>query len=148
METSTSHFCPECGATLTDGVSCQEIFDSFLVLEFTDPTYGEVHMLTVACFMIQHGRYGAEALTWIAQKLRENLEEGLPAAQIRKQAAKETRQTTRAWKVTRRPGDPPQPKIAWSLTIADVASNYHDAAGYREWITRWARATLSDLRSA
>jgi hypothetical protein len=34
-------------------------------------------MLTVACFMIQHGRYSDEALAWIAQKLCANLNDTL-----------------------------------------------------------------------
>jgi hypothetical protein len=69
--------CSECGAVLQDESSCQEIFDSFLALEFEDPAYGEVHFLTVACFMIQHQRYSDEALAWIAQSLRAYLEEGV-----------------------------------------------------------------------
>ncbi|QYR19267.1 hypothetical protein KZ483_15075 [Paenibacillus sp. sptzw28] len=28
-----------------------------LALEFSDPGYGRVHFLTVACFIIQHNRY-------------------------------------------------------------------------------------------
>src|SRR5512138_3523416 len=87
--------CPECGALLADGSSCQALFESLLALEFTDPGYGQVHMLTVACFMIQHGRYSDEALTWIEKNLRAFLEEGQPAQQIRRQAQKETRQDNR-----------------------------------------------------
>ncbi len=138
--------CPECGALLPKDTTCQAIFDQFLVLEFTDPGYGEVHMLTVACFMIQHGRYSDEALIWIEQQLRANLDEGIPAGQIRRQAAKEANQSRRTWKVTRRPDAPPQAKIGWSVTIADVAANYHDANSYRQWVKRWARATLMDMQ--
>jgi hypothetical protein len=138
--------CPECGAMLDDGNSCQEIFDSFLVLEFTDPAYGEVHMLTVACFMIQHGKYSDEGLTWMEQKLRENLEQGISPQQIRRQSARETSQGTRTWKVTRQKGAPPQPKISWSMTIADVAENYSDAAQYRELVKKWAFTTLHEMK--
>ena len=59
--------CAECGAIIDQEESCQEIFDRFLVLEFSDPEYGAVHFLTVACFMIQHRRYSDAALGWIAQ---------------------------------------------------------------------------------
>lgn len=51
-----SNGCSECGAVFNETNSCQAFFDSFQVLEFTDPGYNEVHMLTVACFMIRHGR--------------------------------------------------------------------------------------------
>ena len=53
--------CTECGAAL-DETTCQSIFDSFLVLEFSEAAYGAVHMLTVACFMIQYRRYSDEGL--------------------------------------------------------------------------------------
>jgi hypothetical protein len=140
------NICPECGAILNEGSSCRTIFDSFLVLEFTKPAYGEVHMLTVACFMIQHRRYSDEALNWIEEKLRANLEGGIPAEQIRRQASKETGQGKRTWKVTRRSGDSPLQKIAWSMTIADVASKYHDAESYRDCINQWARTTLLEMK--
>jgi hypothetical protein len=138
--------CPECGAILSENTSCQVIFDSFLVLEFTDPAYGEVHMLTVACFMIQHGRFSDEALNWIEHKLCANLDEGMSPQKIRLQAAKETDQGKRAWKVTRRPDDPPLPKIAWSKTIADVASNYQDAESYRDLVMKWTRTTTAEMK--
>lgn len=141
-----SKICPECGAIISEDSSCQSIFDSFLGLEFRDPDYGEVHMLTVACFMIQHGRYSDEGLVWIEQELRANLEEGMPVERIRRQAAKETGQGTRTWKVNRQAGAPPLPKVAWSMTIADVASNYQDARSYRELVRHWARTTLHEMK--
>jgi hypothetical protein len=140
-----AELCPECGAVLSEGSSCQAIFDSFLVLEFTHPEYGEVHMLTVACFMIQHGRYSDEALTWIEPTLRAHLEEGVPAQHIRQQAGKETGQDRRTWKVTRQLGARPLPKIAWSMTIGDVAAQYEDARSYCELVRQWARTTLSEM---
>ncbi len=137
--------CPECGAVLGESGSCQDIFDEFLVLEFTDPGYGEVHFLTVACFMIQHGRYSNEGLVWIDQTLRAYLEEGLTHAQLRRLAAKDTSSGTRTWKVTRAADAPPQPKIGWSMTIADVASRYQDAESYCELIKAWGRRTLQEM---
>lgn len=137
--------CPECGASLPDGTTCQTIFDEFLVLEFTDPAYGAVHMLTVACFMIQHGRYSDEALAWIAAQLRASLEQGVPADQIRREAARRVDQTTRTWKVTRRADASALPKIPWSLTIADVATDYRDAASYCALIRAWATRTLAEM---
>ena len=140
-----THTCPECGAALSGEASCQSIFDTFLVLEYTDPAYGEVHFLTVACFMIQHGRYSDEGLAWIEQNLRLYLEEGVPIGRIRRQAARETSQAKRTWKVTRQPGEPPLPKIAWSMTIADVAAKYVDAASYCDLVKQWARSTLREM---
>lgn len=141
-----SSTCPDCGAVHVGETSCQSIFDKFLALEFTDPGYGEVHMLTVACFMIQHGRYSDEGLHWIADKVRLHLEEGIPFQEIRRQVVGETDQAKRSWKVTRRPEDPPQPRIAWSMTIADVDASYRDAESYRELIRQWARNTLTEMQ--
>ena len=138
--------CPECGARLSGNASCQAIFEDFLVLEFTDPGYGAVHMLTVACFTIQHGRYSDEALVWIEGKLREYLEEGSSTEQIRRQAGKEADQQARTWKVTRQPDAPRLPKIAWSMTIADVASRAQDAKSYCEQVELWARVTLHEMK--
>lgn len=137
--------CPECGASLEKDASCQEIFESFLVLDYTDPGYGAVHLLTVACYMIQHRRYSDEGLAWIEEKLRSFLEAGVPTEAIRRQAVKEVGQDRRAWKVTRPPDAPPLPEIAWSVTIADVAANARDAGSYREWVRKWARATLDEM---
>lgn len=138
--------CPECGALLGEDNSCQTIFDSFLVLEFADSAYGAVHFLTVTCFMIQHGRYSDEALTWIEQKLRSNLEDGIPAQQIRQQAAREAGPGRRTWKVNRQPGASLLPRMEWSMTIADVASRYQDASSYCEEVKKWARLTLHEMK--
>lgn len=138
--------CPDCGAAYADTDTCQSIFDEFLVLEFTDPEYGVVHMLTVACFMVQHRRYSDAGLRWIERQLRAYLESGRSQEQIREQAASETDQRQRTWKVTRQPDEPPLPPISWSVTIADVADNYQDAASYRQWVHRWAQATLQEMK--
>ena len=63
----------------------------------------------------------------------------------------ETGHAKRTWKVTRQPGAPFLPKLAWSLTIADVAAggpdgSFPDAARYRELVTRWARVTLQEMK--
>ncbi len=104
-------------------------------------------MLTVACFMIQHGRYSDEALVWIRRQLQAHLDEGVPVAEIRRGAAKETGQQVRTWKVTRRPEDPPMPKVTWSMTIAHVVASYQDAASYCDLVRRWARITLQEMRA-
>jgi hypothetical protein len=137
--------CPECGAVYREETTCQEIYEAFLVLEFTDAGYGAVHFLTVACFMIQHGRYSDEGMAWIAEKLRKHLEEDVPVEEIRRQASEEADQARRSWKVARPPGAPPLPKIAWSMTIADVAGKYTDAEEYRDLIREWARVTLREM---
>ncbi|OGN90056.1 MAG: hypothetical protein A2Y88_00645 [Chloroflexi bacterium RBG_13_48_10] len=128
--------CPECGATLSGDTRCQEIFESFLALEYSHPEYSAVHFLTVACYMIQHGSYSDKALVWIERQLQDYLEAGLPASQIRRRAARDAAPDKRTWKVRRQPDESPQPKIPWTMTIADVAAQYHDAQSYGELVTQ------------
>ncbi|MDQ2904442.1 MAG: DUF5946 family protein [Chloroflexota bacterium] len=54
---------------------------------------------------------------------------------------------TRTWKVTRRADAPPLPKVAWSMTIADVAQSLQDPEEYCEQVTQWARTTLQQMES-
>ena len=141
--------CPECGAVWPRDQTCQSLYDEFLTWEFQDPEYGAVHFLTVATFMTEHGRYTDEAQAWIKQKLRENLEENTPVEQIRRAANRETNQANRTWKVVRSPDAPPPARVAWEMTIVDVARR-HDASGldagaYREAVMDWARTTLRQL---
>ena len=140
-----NNICPECGARLPEGTDCQTLFNSFLALEFTDPAYGEVHMLTVACFMIQHRRYSDEALVWMAKQLRAHLEEGLPVQVIRRQAGEQAAQGRRDWKVNRLPGARQLPDIFWSITTVDVADHMSDPGQYCESVRNWARTTLKEM---
>jgi len=137
--------CPECGAQLDDDATCQSIFDNFLALDFSDPAYGEVHFLTVACYMIQHNRYSDEALLWIRPQLHAFLAEGVNPAEIRRRAAVETGNGQRDWKVVRSPQARLLPKVLWQITIVDVAVHAANAASYREWVRRWGESTLKQM---
>lgn len=140
-----STICSVCGAVLPEGSTCQSIFDEFLNLEFTDPAYGQVHYLTVTCFMLQHERYSDEALIWTQATLKTYFDEELTAPQIRQRAAQTANRANRTWKVTRRADARPLPKVAWSITVAHVAQSTHDPEKYCEHVRRWARATLQQM---
>jgi hypothetical protein len=143
--------CPECGGTWPEGRTCQALFEEFLVWEFQDAAYGRVHFLTVAVFMSQHGRYTDEAQAWIQTQLHRHLEGGHSVADIRRMAQQSTSQANRTWKVVRAAGDPPARKIAWTMTIADVAQAHelagYDAAVYCAQVTAWAQSTLRQLET-
>lgn len=143
--------CPECGAVWPAGRSCQAAFDEFLTWEFAEAAYGEVHFLTVAVFMTQHGRYTRKAQAWITRQLRAHLIDGVPVEQIRQGAQRTAGQAQREWKVMRQPGDPPVRRLEWDMTIADVVRAHEaaelDAAAYRAAVTEWARATLRQLEA-
>jgi hypothetical protein len=141
-----SYQCLECGATYQDERTCQSVFDKFLNLEFSDPAYAEVHFLTVACFMIQHGRYSDQGLKWIEAKLRDVLVNQVSPQTIRLKSAHELAQSTRNWRATRALSDPPQKKVGWKVTIKDADDRFLDSWGYGESITKWGASTLHDMQ--
>lgn len=137
-----SDICAKCSAVLPEGKTCESIFNEFLALEFTDPGYGRVHFLTVACYMVQHEGYSDEAYAWIRSALRNYLEEGHTTKMILQDAAQGPGRT----KGVRRPADAlPLPKVAWSMTIADVAEQMLDAESYGQLIEQWGRITLKEM---
>lgn len=139
--------CPNCGALLENSITCQEMFDEFLSLEFSDSAYGRVHMLTVTCYMIQHQRYSDMALAWMKDKLDEVLNKGVSPEEIRIQMTRDAAQTNRDWKIESQPDEREFPKIEWSITIADVYMHKDDPISYCNWVVRWASATLEEMTS-
>ncbi|MGM0882344.1 MAG: DUF5946 family protein [Bacillota bacterium] len=135
--------CHTCGAVLPEGSTCQTILDEFLALEFTDPRYGQVHFLTVACFMVQHNGYSDSALVWIQSALRNYLEDGRNTQQIRRKAIKSMAE--RSKEIRRTPDAAPLSKVAWSMTIADVAAQMHDAESYCKLIEQRGYTTLQEM---
>ncbi|WP_126630376.1 DUF5946 family protein [Dictyobacter alpinus] len=139
--------CAECGAVLPAGRTCQSIFDECLGLEMANPAYyGQVHMLTVACFMIQHGRYSDEARNWIATQIQDHLN-GVPVQYIRQRAAGGVKQANRSWQIMREAGAAPQPRVDWSITMVDIVPSLQDASLYCNQIERWARATVDEMKA-
>lgn len=137
-----SSTCNKCGARLPTGNTCQSIFNEFMALEFTEPSYGQVHFLTVASYMVQHEGYSDEMYVWIQTALRKHLEEDYPTELIRQDMNRGPGST----KGIRRPVNaPPLPKVAWTMTIADVAAQMHGAESYRKLIEQWGRTTLKEM---
>ena len=129
--------CAECGAVWPDDRTCETVYQECLVLEFSDPGYGAVHFLTVATFMLQHGRYSAAALAWVVPALRAYLAGETDVAGLRRSARALTH-GTRAWKVARQSGEPPQRPVAWDHTLAEVAPHTVSAEAYGAAVTAWA----------
>lgn len=140
-----NNICSLCGATTDVDLTCQDIFDEFLALEFSNPAYGKVHLLTVSCFMIQHQRYSDPALIWMQKALHDVLENGVNLSEIRLQMTSEVDQGKRDWKIERQPDEPELPHIVWSITIADVYQHKYDPVSYCAWVEKWARATLEEM---
>ena len=135
--------CPECGAP--DSL-CQERFDEFLVLEFTDAGYGAVHHLTVAAFMVQHSsKMTREGWLFERNLLREFLIENKPPAYIRTQNRDVVDSGKRKFKIKSRDGKPVINKNTWRKTILDVRAENADV--YCEDITAWAMSVLEEAEA-
>ena len=132
--------CPDCGAPDN---ACEARFHEFLVKEFEDPSYGTVHHLTVATYMLQH----SSKLTregWLHERelLKEFLVENKPPAFIRKQNKDLVDSGKRKFKIKSRDGMPVINKTTWTKTILDV--RMENAEVYCEDVTAWARCTLEE----
>ncbi|GIN72949.1 hypothetical protein J14TS2_34240 [Bacillus sp. J14TS2] len=138
-------YCADCGAAHSEGRTCQSIYHEFMALEFSNPGYGRVHFLTVACYMIQHHGYSDEALVWVEAKLSAYFMNNLNGPEIRKLAAKDTDASIRKWEVKRLKDAPLLPKVSWSMTIADVDKQMYDSESYGELITEWGRRTWKEM---
>ncbi|MBC7876662.1 MAG: hypothetical protein H7Y59_05765 [Anaerolineales bacterium] len=134
--------CPECGVPET---LCKTRFDEFLVLEFTDASYGIVHHLTVSAYMLQH----SSKLTkegWLFERdfLKEFLVDNKPPAFISKQNKDIVDSGKRKFKIKSRDGLPIINKTTWTKTILDVHTE--NAEVYCADVTAWARSVLEDAQ--
>jgi hypothetical protein len=135
--------CPECGAP--DNL-CQNRFDEFLILEFTDAGYGAVHHLTVAAYMVQHSsKMTREGWLFERNLLREFLIENKPPAYIRKQNKDVVDSGKRTFKIKSNTGLPVIDKATWNKTILDV--RVENANVYCEDINAWARSVLEEAEA-
>ena len=139
--------CPQCGAGLLDGNTCQAIHEELLSFEVLHAVPHSIHFLHVTCFLIQHERYSDEALVWAQSMLRVHLDERLTEAQLLRSLRSEGKHLapSRTWKFNRSADAPPLPKIAWPLTIVDVAQHLQNAEMYSAQVKQWAHTTLQHM---
>ena len=132
--------CPDCGAPDN---ACETRFHEFLVKEFEEPSYGAVHHLTVATYMLQHSSKMTRE-GWLFERglLREFLVENKAPAFIRKQNKDLVDSGKRKFKIKSKTGLPVINKTLWAKTILDVRSG--NAEVYCEDITAWARSVLEE----
>jgi hypothetical protein len=135
--------CPECGAT--DSL-CKERFDEFLALEFSDMSYGAVHNLTVATFMLQHSsKLTREGWLYERDLLREFIVEKKSPALIRQQVKDSVDSGKRTFKFKSKDGKPVIDKSTWAKTILDVRAE--NAEVYCEDVAAWAKSALEEAEA-
>ncbi|MBI5566541.1 MAG: hypothetical protein HY870_16695 [Chloroflexi bacterium] len=133
--------CPDCGATLSNGATCQDHFYQMLYWEVEDPARGEVHHLMVLCYHLQHpSLYSPDGLRHALGLLEDFVVRGKSPAEVRQRQRDTVASDQRAWKVTARPGahGAYERPIVWTLTAADVIAGGADA--YCDNVRLWARS--------
>jgi hypothetical protein len=134
--------CPECGATLPDGMTCWDVCGNVLAWEWKDPALQAAHFLTVACYNLQHpAQFTDAAIAGLRVALAHYLDGTWNAHEIRWRNASvyDGRQRVR------KPESERSPVLRqWSQTVADVYA--HDQpAGAASRVRAWAAATRHDL---
>lgn len=148
--TDTNQSCPECGAVLQAGTTCQMHFHQMLFWEAEEmETRGVVHHLMVLCYHLQHpSLYSPDGLKNGLELLRLFVEEGKSPQEVRCINGEKVASDKRQWKVTARPdfyGVYEYP-VKWTMTAADVVSNGAD--DYCDSVRTWAEKTLQSLKAS
>ncbi len=135
--------CPQCGAQFPAGETCHDRFDLCLAKEFEQPaTYGSVHHLTVACYMLQHNLYSREAWLEAREMVAQFVRQGRAPSDVRKQSRTRLDSARRRWSVTKGAKITGLEAIVWTRTIADVRFDTPEL--YCADIKLWAEGVLSD----
>ena len=135
--------CPQCGAQFPAGDNCRDRFDLCLAKEFEQPTsYGSVHHLTVACYMLQHNLYSREAWLEAREMVAQFIHQGITPSDVRRQNRKRLDSSQRRWSVTKGAKMSGLDGIVWTRTIADVRLDTPDL--YCADVKLWAAGVLSD----
>lgn len=128
--------CPQCGAIYPSEETCQKRFEACLALEYENPAaYGAVHLLTVACYMLQHNLYSRQGWLETRHLVAQNVRQGTSPAEIRKEFQRKLDSRQRQWSVTKGEKLGEFDLIRWSHTLADVQldSPEHYVAAVKQW---------------
>ncbi|MBX3059717.1 MAG: hypothetical protein KF770_24975 [Anaerolineae bacterium] len=133
--------CPECGAVLPTGQSCQDLFDQMLLWEWEHPPLGEVHHLMVLCYHLQHPHlYSPEGLAYARRLLAQFVAQGLSPTEARQQNRAQVSSANRNWKITGTAvafGAYDQP-MNWTMTAVDIITGGPE--NYGERVRAWAQS--------
>lgn len=134
--------CPECGASLVNGMTCWEQLGGIIAWEWQDPELLAEHFLTVASYNLQHpAQFTDEVIAGLRAVFVDRLDRGVSIEKIRRRVSYLAEGKTRVLKadVERRPV-----LRRWSMTIADVylPDQPQGAAGR---VRVWAAAIRQDL---
>ncbi|MBA3868817.1 MAG: hypothetical protein H0X30_06660 [Anaerolineae bacterium] len=141
--------CPECGATLPDGVTCETEFHQMLFWEGENPANWAVHHLTVLCYHLQHPHlYSSDGLAGGLQLLTTFVRDGISPAEVRRTSRDKVNSKNRNWKITARPDSkgayahPP----TWTIRTVDVVVRGSDR--YCDSVREWAQSVYDSIKDA
>jgi hypothetical protein len=135
--------CPKCGATFPTNEQCRDRFELCLSKDFVhSASYGAVHHLIVACYMLQHNEYSREgwldARAFVAQAIQHSVSPMV----LRRQSRQRLDSGQRQWKITRGAKISEVDRTVWTRTIADVRLDTSET--YCADANGWASSVLSD----
>jgi Family of unknown function (DUF5946) len=140
------HKCPQCGADLPPDEPCQHRFDLCMALEYENPTtFGAVHHLTVACYMLQHNAYSRDGWLGARNIIARFIHDGVTPGKIRQQNHSRFDSGHRTWSVTKGAKFSEFDTIVWTRSIADV--RYADPEVYCADVKLWATSVLTDTET-
>jgi hypothetical protein len=138
-----SSTCAQCGAIHPSGETCQQRFEACLALEYENPSaYGAVHLLTVACYMLQHNLYSRQGWLETRQMVAQIVHQEATPIEIREKYQRKLDSGQRTWSVTRGARLAEFDAIQWSFTIADLRMD--NPEGYVTSVKQWAEYVLED----
>jgi hypothetical protein len=117
--------CSKCGAQFPSGETCRERFEYCLTLDYEQPeSYGAVHHLVVACYMLQHNEYSRRGWLEARALVADAIHHGTAPTELRKRnraastvaSASGSSRRARRWLAwTASNGRAPSPIYAWIL---------------------------------
>lgn len=135
--------CPQCGAIYSAGETCQTRFDACLALEYENPAvYGAVHLLTVACYMLQHNLYSRQGWLESRHLVAQTIRLGSNTVEVRKEYQRRLDRRQRNWSVTKGEKLGEFDLIRWSCTIAEIPLEGPER--YVAAVRQWAMCILED----
>jgi hypothetical protein len=141
--------CPECGAALPDGETCETNFHQMLFWEHEDSSRWAVHHLTVLCYHLQHpSLFSSDGLANGLQLLTAFVRDGISPAEMRCTSRDKVNSKNRDWKITARPDSkgaydhPP----SWTMRTVDVVARGSDR--YCDSVREWAQSVYDSIKDA
>lgn len=143
-EVIESKTCPECGAALTSGRSCQDSFDALLAKEYRYTKYGAVHHISVPAYMLQHpSRLSRRGWLEMRRLLSSFIKQDKSPDEVRKTSQKSVQNNQRNFSFTK--GESIKlGHMNWTQTISDI--RMEEASTYCEDVLEWATQILKDTK--